>query len=108
MSNQCGGPKLVNRVVGARCASGENMHLNPHSHARIHLACAQPWPLEKRPRSTETSSVGGFRSPGNNNSTLQSKTVLIVVVVADRERALVAKAGIEILSLDGAKGNFLG
>jgi hypothetical protein len=40
MSNQCGGPKLVNRDVGARCPSGENMHLNPYSRARIHLACA--------------------------------------------------------------------
>jgi len=46
-------------------------------------------------------------SPGNDDSTLQSEAVLIVVVVADSEGAVVAKAGIEIFKLGEAYGKFL-
>jgi hypothetical protein len=46
-------------------------------------------------------------SPVNDDSTLQPEAVLIVVVAASRRSAVVAKAGIEILSLDEAQGEFL-
>jgi len=41
-----------------------------------------------------------FISPVNDDSALQPKAVLAVIVVADSQGTVVAKAGVEILSLD--------
>jgi hypothetical protein len=41
-----------------------------------------------------------FISPLNDDSTLQPKAVLTVVVAADSQATVVAKASVEILSLD--------
>src|ERR1039458_543120 len=60
--------------------------------------------VRRRPRSTEALVGGGAAPPTNNKSTLETKAVLIIVVAADRKGTLVAKAGIEIFSLDGAQG----
>src|SRR5271169_638209 len=74
----------------------------------VHFAAWDLGPLAtRRPRSTEALVRGGAATPRDNDSTLQTKAVLIVVVVADSKSALVAKAGVEILSLDGAQGEFL-
>lgn len=50
----------------------------------------------------EQTSSKQFLSPVNNDSTLQPKAVLTVVVVAGSQGTVVAKAGVEILSLDQA------
>ena len=44
--------------------------------------------------------VSGSASPVNDHSALQSKAVLTVVVVADCQATVIAKASVEILSLD--------
>lgn len=46
-------------------------------------------------------------SPSNDDSTLQSEAVLIVVVAADGQGTVVAKAGVEIFKLGEAYGKFL-
>src|SRR6202043_1221897 len=45
-------------------------------------------------------------SPLNDDSTLQPKAVLTVVVAADRQATVVAKASVEILSLDEPQREF--
>jgi hypothetical protein len=49
----------------------------------------------------------GAASPSNDDSALQSKTILIVVVGAYGVWARVAKSAVEILCLNGAEGQFV-
>jgi hypothetical protein len=49
----------------------------------------------------------GQPSPTNHDSALQPETVLVVVLRADREDALIAEAAVEISDLDEANRNFI-
>lgn len=53
-----------------------------------------------------TLGINASTSPVDNDSTLQPKAVLTVVVAAGSQGTVVAKAGVEILSLDQAQGKF--
>src|SRR5882672_3185825 len=51
--------------------------------------------------------LGCGTAPPNDDSTLQTEAVLIVVVGADRVGTAIPKTGVEVFSLDGAQGKFL-